>query len=514
MDALSIVPKGQADTGEAAVLGRGNQAQFGQMIIGERMRQLKEQQAKDADVKALLSDEIKPKWAADAINYFNPKIEALKKETIDMYRQKNGKLSDIDMFEFKQKWAKLKNEAEISNALYAEEQDRIKELSGDPEFKKFDQDSWQIRKAWNNPYEQFGAEIEKAGGIIPWRAQTSQAFNNLGAYSLDTHLQDKLKDKVSKTFSRDSAGKVKSYTDPNTGMVIIEYKEGVDPEKLAGHVSTIWNDPKDWQSKRMRGVASNWVEENFKIYDDGGVSPQSKEAMEVFKNSPSLKGLTPDQMKVVLGKQYVVEQAKFRIPSKEGIMTEKPININTGGGNGGGGGATPDMFNWATGLQKEAPFQAPKVTPDIAKTLVGSDSPESIEKAQEIANEHYKKRMAEYSSKPYVSMTFKDGKDNPRLTYQGFQYISNGFVRKPDGKWYMVGTEEMGNGNSLAEIIAAAQGNLKGDKGKEPKKDLSVREIPLSADVAVKHGFTGVNAIPNMIKFLNSQTSKDLFYAR
>lgn len=510
MDALSIVPKGQADTGEAAVLGRGNQAQFGQMIIGERMRQLKEQQVRDADMKALLSDEVKAKWASDNINYFQPKIEELKKKTIDMYRQKNGKLSDIDMFELKQNWAKLKSEAEVSNALYAEEQDRIKELSGDPEFKKFDQDSWQIRKAWNNPYEQFGAEIEKAGGIIPWRAQNSQAFTNLGAYSLDTHLQDKLKDKSSKWFIRDEKGKVKSYTDPKTGLVVSEFREGVDPQKLAEHIGTIWNDPKDWQSKRMRGLAANWVQDNFKIYDDGTVAPQSKEAMEVVKNAPNLKGLTPDQMKAVLGKQYVIEEAKIRFPSKEGIMTEKPININTGDG-GGGGGATPDMFNWATGLQKEAPFQAPKVTPDIAKTLVGSDSPESIEKAQAIANEHYKKRMAEYSNKPYVSMTFKDGRDNPRLTYQGFQYISNGFVRK-NGKWYMVGTEEMGNGNSLAEIIQAAKndgGIFSTKQGKEPKKDLSVREIPLSADVAVKHGFTGVNAIPNLIKFLNTQVPQD-----
>jgi hypothetical protein len=115
--------------------------------------------------------------------------------------------------------------------------------------------------------------------------------------------------------------------------------------------------------------------------------------------------------------------------------------------------------------------------------------------------------MAQYSDKPYVSMTFKGGKDNPRLTYQGRQYISNGFVRK-GGKWYMVGTEELSSQNSMAEIIAAIQGNVK-DSDKSPKKDLTVQEIQLSPDVAVKHGFTGIHAVNNLTKFLNSQVPAD-----
>lgn len=506
MDALSI--SSGPNRGEAAVLGRGDQPEFGKMIIGERMRQLKEQQAQEADVKALLSDEVKAKWASDNINYFQPKIEELKKKTIDMYRQKNGKLSDIDMFELKQNWAKLKSEAEVSNALYAEEQDRLKELGGDPEYQKFDQDSWEIRKAWNNPQEQFAADIEKAGGIIPWRAQNSQAFQNVGAYSLEKHLGESLKDKNSKWFIRDDKGKVKSYTDPKTGLVVSEFREGVDPNKLSEHIGTIWNDPKDWKSRRMRGVASKWVDENIKIFDDGQIAPQSEEALGVIKNSPSLKGLKPEQIKSVLGKQYIVEEAKVRFPAKEGIMTEKPININTGNG-GGGGGDTPDMFNWASGLQNASPknLTAPQMTPELAQKIVGAGDAASIEKAQQIANAHYAKKMAAYSDKPYVSMTFKDGKDNPRLTYQGRQYISNGFVRK-GGKWYMVGTEELSSSNSIAEMIAAIQGKTSGDD-KSPKKDLTVQEIQLSPDVAVKHGFTGIHAVNNLTKFLNSQVPAD-----
>jgi len=507
MDALSI--SSGPNRGQAAVLGRGNQEDFGKMIIGERMRQLKEEKAREGDVKALLGDEVKAKWAADNINYFQPKIEELKKKTIDMYRQKNGKLSDIDMFELKQNWAKLKSEAEVSNALYAEEQDRIKDLGADPEYQKYDQDSWEIRKAWNNPYENFGADIEKAGGIIPWRAQNSQAFQNVGAYSLEEHLGKILKDKNSKWFLRDEAGKVKSYTDPKTGLVVSEYREGVDPEKLSEHIGTIWNDPKDWKSKRMRGLATKWVDTNFKVYDDGTIAPQSEEAIEVFKNSPSLKGLKPEQIRSVLGKQYVIEEAKVRFPAKEGIMTEKPININTGDKKSGSGEGTPDAFNWASGLQNASPknLTAPQMTPELAQKIVGAGDEASIEKAQQIANAHYAKKMAAYSDKPYVSMTFKDGKDNPRLTYQGRQYISNGFVRK-GGKWYMVGTEELSSSNSIAEMIAAIQGKTSGDD-KSPKKDLTVQEIQLSPDVAVKHGFTGIHAVNNLTKFLNSQVPAD-----
>jgi hypothetical protein len=260
----------------------------------------------------------------------------------------------------------------------------------------------------------------------------------------------------------------------------------------------------------MRTTAMGWVEQNFGVDELGNIIPKTDEAMMIQAKTPNLKGLKPEQIKAVLGKQYIVEEAKVRFPSKEGIMTEKPININTGD-SGSGVGGSPNMFNWATGIQKESPYTAPIIGADLAKKIVGDDSPESITKAQEIANKHYEKVISQYSNKPYVSMTFKDGKDNPKLTYQGAQYVSNGFVRKPDGKWYMVGTEELNSASSIAQLISAIQNPqaVGSDSEKSPKKDLGTKEIPLSADVAVKHGFTGVNAVPNMIKFLNSQTPQD-----
>ena len=247
----------------------------------------------------------------------------------------------------------------------------------------------------------------------------------------------------------------------------------------------------------MRGVAGKWVDENFKIYEDGQVAPQSKLAMEVVKNSQNLKGLTLDQIKAALGKQYIVEEAKSRFKTSEGIMTEKPININTGGG---GGGFTPDSFNWAVGAQERSPI----VTPELAKRIVGDDSPEAVEKAQDIANIRFAAIKSKYPHNPYVSMSFKDGKDNPSLTYQGEQYITNGFVKKQDGNWYLIGTREQKkeDGGAVSKMLSGG--------GVVDKKIFEPVEIPLSADVAVKHGFTGKNAIKDLKEFLANKIKIDV----
>jgi hypothetical protein len=511
MDALSI--SSGPNRGEAAVLGRGNQEDSGKMIIGERMRQLKEQQAQEADIKSLLGDDLKVKWTSDNVNYFQPRLEAFRKKGIDMLRAKNGKLSVPEMMELRQDLAKLKGEAEMANALYAEEQDRVKDLHADSNFKKYDKKSWEVRNEWNNPQEKYAKEIEEAGGLYPWRAKYSQAFENIGAYSMPAHVKEVFKDKLSEWYDVDDKGKLQKTYDPELGAYVIKTFKGIDPKNLASHVDAVYNDPEDWRASRMRESAVEWVDKNIYVGDNGQLSligAASPEVMGVIKNSPSLKGMTAEQIKKVLGKQYVTEIAKSTFPTDRNFKIEKPVKKDSEDKKSGSGEGTPDAFNWATGVRNAAKFVAPIVTPELAKKIVGDDSPEGVAKAQEIAVKHYNKVMSTYKESPYVSMTFKDGKDNPRLTYQGRQYISNGFVRK-GGKWYMVGTEELSSSNSIAEMIAAIQGKTSGDD-KSPKKDLTVQEIPLSADVAVKHGFTGKNAIDDLTKFLNTQVPIDIIF--
>lgn len=510
MDALSI--SSGPNRGQAAVLGRGNQEDFGKMIIGERMRQLKEQQAQEADIKSLLGDDLKVKWTSDNVNYFQPRLEAFRKKGIDMLRAKNGKLSVPEMMELRQDLAKLKGEAEMANALYAEEQDRVKDLHADSNFKKYDKKSWEVRNEWNNPYKKYAKEIEEAGGLYPWRAKYSQAFENIGAYSMPDHVKEVFNDKLSEWYDVDDKGKLQKEFDPQLGSYVIKTFKGIDPKNLSSHVDAVFNDKQDWRSGRMRESAVEWVDSNMSVGENGQLSLKegaSPEVMAVIKNAPSLKGMTADQVKKVLGKQYVIETVKSTFPTGKSFKIQKPEKKDSEDKKSGSGEGTPDAFNWASGLQKASPknLTAPQMTPELAQKIVGAGDEASIEKAQQIANAHYAKKMAAYSDKPYVSMTFKDGKDNPRLTYQGRQYISNGFVRK-GGKWYMVGTEELSSSNSIAEMIAAIQGKTSGDD-KSPKKDLTVKEIQLSPDVAVKHGFTGIHAVNNLTKFLNSQVPAD-----
>ncbi len=509
MDALSI--SSGPDRGEAAVLGRGNQPEFVKMIIGERMRQLKEQQAQDADIKALLGSDLKVKWTSDNVNYFQPRLEAFRKKGLDMLRAKNGKLSSPEFMELSQDLAKLKGEAEMANALYAEEQDRVKDLHADSNFKKYDKKSWEVRNEWNNPYKKYAKEIEEAGGLYPWRAKYSQAFENIGAYSMPDHIKDVFNDKLSEWYDVDDKGKLQKEFDPQLGSYVIKTFKGIDPKNLSSHVDAVFNDKQDWRSGRMRESAVEWVDSNMSVGENGQLSLKegaSPEVMAVIKNAPSLKGMTADQVKKVLGKQYVIETVKSTFPTGKSFNIQKPEKKDSEDKKSGGSGeGTPDAFNWATGVQNAAKFVAPIVTPKLAKRIVGDDSPEGVAKAQEIAVKHYNKVMSTYKESPYVSMSFKDGKDNPTLTYQGKQYITNGFVRKPDGKWYLVGTTEQNKEarkNEWGKMLEVAD--------IVDKKVFETDEIPLSADVAVKHGFTGKNAIDDLTKFLNTQVPIDIIF--
>ena len=501
MDALSI--SSGSNRGEGAVLSRGDQPEFGKMIIGERMRQLKEQQAQEADIKSLLGDDLKVKWTSDNVNYFQPRLEAFRKKGIDMLRAKNGKLSVPEMMELRQDLAKLKGEAEMANALYAEEQDRVKDLRADSNFKKYDKKSWQVRNEWNNPQEKYAKEIEEAGGLYPWRAKYSAAFNNIGAYSMPAHVKEVLNDKLSEWYDVDDKGKLQKEFDPQLGSYVIKTFKGIDPKNLSSHVDAVFNDKQDWRSGRMRESAIEWVDSNMSVGENGQLSLKegaSPEVMAVIKNAPSLKGMTADQVKKVLGKQYVIETAKSTFPTGKSFKIEKPVKSDSEDKKSGSGEGTPDAFNWAVGAQERSPI----VTPELAKRIVGDDSPEAVEKAQDIANIRFAAIKSKYPHNPYVSMSFKDGKDNPSLTYQGEQYITNGFVKKQDGNWYLIGTREQ------KKEDGGAVSNMLSGGGVVDKKIFKPVEIPLSADVAVKHGFTGKNAIKDLKEFLDNKIKIDV----
>lgn len=503
MDALSI--SSGPDRGEAAVLGRSNAPDIGRMILGEKMRARDKAEQENAQFGALINRDLESKWTSDNINYFIPKIQELKKEIVDTYKKNGNKLNELERYEFQNRFQKLQMEADASNALYAEEQDRIKQLGGDPQFKKYDRESGRIREMWNNPQKYFADEIQAAGGIIPWRMKHSQDFENLGAYSMEEHLGDVLKDKVSEWYSRDEKGKLKSYTDPKTGLIVIEGRKGIDPDKLAGHVKTFYNDPKDWRSQRMRENATNWVDENFTI-SDIGVTPQSELAIEVFKNSKNLKGLPLEQQKQVLAEQYVVESAKKRFPETEVVKTEKPLKIENNlssksGSGGGGGGYTPENFTWSYGIEnKPTPKMSEKTVMALTPNMPANTGYSTrLKVATEAVQKYIDQNASKYSGYPYVAIQFKDGKDNPSLTYQGKEYISTGFVRK-NNQWFLVANEPI-------RVEENKQEKNKGGVG--PKVHYELKEIPLTADVAAKHGFGGKNAIPNMIQFLNSQAPQD-----
>lgn len=325
--------------GSAAILPEStfDPVSFSRQVGAEIAKQGQEKKHSSVELAKLLSHDVKSKWASDNVNYFSPKMEQLKKETIDTYKKNKGKLSDLQLFEVKNKWDKLQSEAEASNSLYKEEENRINDINDPKNKDAYEQEpSLMMRNSYNNPWQhpELKSEIEAAGGIIPWRVQNAHRFNNVLSYDYNKDIADNFKDKISTEYSRDEKGQLKSYKDKN-GNIIYEAVEKVDPNKLQSHVKDFLG-ATTYTGGRRKKYANDFVENNIKIDENGHMTPLTEEGQKVIDVASSggyiQGGMQPDKMKTGLAEAFVAQSAASRFPQKEVPKIEKPmkVTVNTG----------------------------------------------------------------------------------------------------------------------------------------------------------------------------------------
>jgi hypothetical protein len=467
IDALSSVPLGQSGTGEAVVLKGNGFEDYTQKVLGVRAKEGEERKKTEAEIGKLLQDNIQSKWAQDNISYFQPATQALKDETIKMYKESNGKLDTVQLYGIQSKWNKLKEQALASNSLYEEELGRIKQIEEHPEKLDVEQSN-SIRQIYADPMSNptTAKEVQALGGdVVKWRSLNARRFGNIRAYDTNEDIMKGFKDKTSKEYVRDAKGQVIWNQGPG-GLLIANFKEGIDPQKIATHYNTFW-DRTNYEGDKFRKGALKKASEEFEIQEDGTVVPLTQDAINAQMIAPNLKGLSKDQKLAQLGKAMGLEQVKATFPSKEGIATEKPMNIKIDTSAGGGKGF--EKFNWSSGS---------KIKLDTT-TETGS-----------IEGRKYQKWLQEknISNLPYVGVTAKLAEDNKEITIptsNGTKNITTrGFYKNKNGNWVLVGEQEQAQ-------AAVTEGTTRSSKAYKPEEIiLDKTNDETATDVAGKYGFS------------------------
>lgn len=480
IDALSSVPLGRSDTGEAVVLGKGNFEDFTGNILKIRAKEGEERKQTNAEIGKLLQDQVQSKWAKDNIDIFQPRMQAIKDKTLELYKEKKGRLNSVDLYGIQSEWNKLKAEADASNSLYAENEKAIQQLREDPKGEKFDiEQSSLIRQKFADPMSdpELKQEVinQYGGDVIKWRANNAARFANVASYNVNDDLTKGFKDKLSKEYVRDANGNIKM-TQGKGGVLIGEFKEGIDRDKIKTHYDTFWNRT-DYAGKKFRKQAEDKVDTEFVISDDGKVTPMTEEALLIFQKTPNLKNRSKSEIKSILAKEVGLHQTESLFPTKEGIFTEKPINIKVN--NASGGGKQYDKFNWAVGNN-------------------------SIPATKEDAGTTFGKFRAWFQStgkqtRPYVSVSAKSASDNPSLTINQQQVIPQGFYKNKEGEWVLVSDKEQ-------RIASNGFATEPGDKQEFKPLEINLgKDDKTSVEVAGKYGF---DTPEELFKFLDKKAGQ------
>jgi hypothetical protein len=495
IDALSSVPLGRSDTGEAVVLGKGNFEDFTRDILKIRQKEGEEAKQTNAEIGKLLQDQVQSKWAKDNIDIFQPKMQAIKDKTLELYKEKKGKLNSVDLYGIQSEWNKLKAEAEASNSLYAENEKAIQQLREDPKGEKFDiEQSSLIRQKFADPMSdpELAKEVinQYGGDVIKWRANNAGRFANVASYSVNDDLTKGFKDKLSKEYIRDAKGNIKM-TEGKGGVLIGEFREGIDREKIKSHFDTFYNRT-DYAGKKFRKQAEDKVNNEFTIAENGQVTPLTEEALIIFQKTPNLKNKSVAEIKSILAREVGLNQVESLFPTKEGIFTEKPMKINVS--TGGGGPST--KYNWAAGSADVK--NLPELT--WAKTLPGR-------KAIEGARNYVQKLWAD--KVPYVTVSPTKGTETPtfRLTNiktgKPMEVATLGFKKNKNGDWIYVSAEKQKMSDGMS--MSAEQQKLEAEKKFEPIETNLMENTALATELAAAYDF---GTTKELIDFLNTKAKQ------
>jgi len=285
-------------------------------------------------------------------------MQAIKDKTLELYKEKKGRLNSVDLYGIQSEWNKLKSEAEASNSLYAEEQNRIKALEEDPTGVKYDAvESQKLRDLYRDPMSnpELAKEVQDqfGGSVIKWRANNERRFANVGAYNIAEDIDKYAKDKASKTYAKiDKSGKP-IFEPDQFGILSTPVVTGVDKEKMRTSYNTFY-DRTDYKGKKFREEVGKMIGRNYDINENGDIQPNNNEVATIDAFKSALSKFNPSmsaaQKAEILRKEYGLSLIKSQYkedktfeyghaPSKASSSEDKKAftALNNGSGYSAGG---------------------------------------------------------------------------------------------------------------------------------------------------------------------------------
>lgn len=486
IDALSSVPLGRSDTGEAVVLGKGNFEDFTSNILKLRQKEGEERKQTNAEIGKLLQDQVQSKWAKDNIDIFQPRMQAIKDKTLELYKEKKGRLNSVDLYGIQSEWNKLKAEADASNSLYAEEQNRIKALEEDPTGLKYDAvESQKLRDLYRDPMSdpELAKEVNEqfGGSVIKWRANNERKYANVGAYSIAKDIDEYAKDKLSTSYTKlDKSGKP-IFEEDQFGILSTPIVRGVNKEKARTSYNAFY-DRTDYKGGKFREEVGKMVGKNFDIDENGTITPNNSEVATVNAFKSALEkinpSMSPAQKAEVLRKEYGLELIKAQYPDEtkfEYQKREKANNINI---NNGGGGGPSTKFNWAAGATDEKQ----PVSLEWAKVLPGR---KAVEGAVNYVNRLWEQKVPYVTAFPSSGTTQPEFELTNKTTKKPMAVTTLGFKKLKNGDWVYIASEKQ----KLSDGATSDEDKkLEAEKKFEPiEVNLSVNTT-LAAELAAAYG--------------------------
>lgn len=343
-DGLSVASG--PNRGEAAFLGESS---FDPVRYTENLAHVMRQEAllkkkQEEENAALLTDEIKSEWASDDLNYFQPKLQALRDETIKLFRETDGNLNPIQKAEIQNKYAKIKNEALINSTLRKDYVKKVQELDDDKSGTYNRDASIKLLQIWNNPYSvpELKQQIQEqyGGNVNAWRAENEHKFQLVPSYNEDKYYSDVTKDEKPQPYQvRDEKGNLVYETLPTGEKAYKEGKRLTDQQVEA--ITTRILNGKEYRDIKTKEVATQAVDNMFSIGQDGVVSfpanitqAEKERAQRVIQLAGDMGGLSPEEIKRRLVKGYIATNVEAK--NAEGAVLKqigfapKPTNVNVG----------------------------------------------------------------------------------------------------------------------------------------------------------------------------------------
>jgi hypothetical protein len=361
-DGLSGVFRGVEGSGEAQIIGSGPGLQIAEQILAKDRYEKEKKKKETADVAKLGSGSVTSKWSQTNFKELMPTLSQYRSEFGDVMRgiqtEKDPYKREILKQEYADKFNRLEELAKTDSMVYDEYQKYVDAYKKDPN--KFDTEVEVNGRIYNvdeaqavlaNPYNvpELQEEIQKAGGVIPWRAQNWRKFVPETAYSINEDIKSqgiKLDQWI-----EDDLRKV-------GGEKLIVIKTGLKPERLESTYNSFW-DRKSLKGERFRDQMDRNVSEGAQIVEDSagnkiliGSDPLMQKSID-FLMSNKKKTETIEDVKARLPKEYGKrvfdkyhqgEEKQSRIPNYW-----QQINLKSTPGGGSGGDdkkiTIPDYYN-------------------------------------------------------------------------------------------------------------------------------------------------------------------------